>query len=313
MLAVITLVLPLFGVIVLGYISGRLANLGTDALGWLNFFIVYVALPPLFYKVLSATPIEEFKNYRFFFSAVAVTFAMFLLCFLIALLVRKSGTASATIQGLAGAYGNIGYLGPPLAIAAFGPEAGVPVALIFSLENTMHFILAPLLMAFSGGEKSVSIGALIFGIVKRILTHPFIIATIVGITAAIYEVQLPHAADQLIDGLSGAAAPCALVAMGVTAALRPLKRVPAAVSYILPVKLLLHPLLMYLVLSAIPGIEPMWILTAVLLASLPTATNVFVLAQQYRTWEEQASAMVVITTAASMVTVTGLLYLAGAG
>jgi len=57
----------------------------------------------------------------------------------------------------------------------------------------------------------------------------------------------------------------------------------------------------------------MWVLSAVLLASLPTATNVFVLAQQYKTWEEQASSMVVITTVASMITVTGLLYLAGAG
>jgi len=70
---------------------------------------------------------------------------------------------------------------------------------------------------------------------------------------------------------------------------------------------------MYLVISQIPGIEPMWVMSAVLLASLPTATNVFVLAQQYQTWEEQASSMVVITTALSMLSVTALLYLAGAG
>ncbi len=313
MLAVIALVLPLFGVILLGYISGRISSLGKDALAWLNFFIVYIALPPLFYKLLSATPVEEFKNFRFFFSAVGVTFGMFVLCFLIALFLRRTGTAVATIQGLSGAYGNIGYLGPPLAIAAFGPEAGVPVALIFCLENTMHFILAPLLMAFSGdGEKSTVL-QVTGGILKRILTHPFIIATAVGITAAVYEVTLPAAANQLINSLANAAAPCALFAMGVTAALRPLKRVPVAVSYVVPVKLFIHPLVMFLVLSAIPDIDPTWVLTAVLLASLPTATNVFVLAQQYRTWEEQASSLVVITTAMSMLTVTGFLYLAGAG
>jgi len=153
MLDVVALVLPLFSVIVIGYISGRLSSLGKDALGWLNFFILYIALPALFYKLLSTTPVEEFNNYRFFFSSLGVTFSVFLACFLIALLIRRTGIATATIQGLGAAYGNIGYLGPPLAIAAFGPEAGVPVALIFTLENIMHFTLAPLLMAFADGSK----------------------------------------------------------------------------------------------------------------------------------------------------------------
>ena len=313
MLDVVALVLPLFSIIILGYISGRVSSLGKEALGWLNFFIIYIALPALFYKLLSTTPVEEFKNYRFFFSALAVTFTMFLACFAIATFIQRTGTATATIQGLAAAYGNIGYLGPPLAIGAFGPEAGVAVALIFTLENTMHFTLAPLLMAFTGDSKTRSALRLVKDIVVRIVTHPFIIATVIGVTAAIYRVELPVAANQLIDSLSGAAAPCALFAMGVTAALRPLKRVPVAANYIVPMKLLIHPALMYWVLSSIPGIEPTWVLAAVLLAALPTATNVFVLAQQYRTWEEQASSMVVITTALSMVTVTVLLYLAGAG
>jgi len=296
MLDVVALVLPLFSIIILGYISGRLSSLDKDALGWLNFFIVYIALPALFYKYLSATPVDEFKNYRFFFSAVGVTFFVFLSCFLIALIIRKSGTATATLQGLAAAYGNIGYLGPPLAIAAFGPEAGVPVALIFTLENTMHFTLAPLLMAFADRATKQSFWRLVGGVVHRIFTHPFIIATVVGISAAVFKVELPGA----------------LFAMGVTAALRPLKRIPVAANYIVPIKLLIHPALMYLIISTIPGIEPTWVLSAVLLASLPTATNVFVLAQQYKTWEEQASSMVVITTALSMLTVTGLLYWARA-
>ena len=312
MLDVVALVLPLFSVIILGYISGKVSSLGRDSLGWLNFFIVYIALPALFYKLLSTTPVEEFKHYRFFVSSVAVTFAVFLCVFFIALLLRRTGIETATIQGLAGAYGNIGYLGPPLAIAAFGPAAGVPVALIFTLENTMHFTLAPLLMAWSGSANSQSIWRLIAGIVHRIATHPFIIATLIGIGAAVYKVELPQPANQLINSLSGAAAPCALFAMGVTAALRPLKRVPVAAYYVVPIKLLVHPALMYLVISSIPGIETTWVLSAVLLASLPTATNVFVLAQQYRTWEEPASSMVVITTALSMISVTALLYMAGA-
>ncbi len=313
MLAVFGLVAPLFGIILLGYLSGRLVKKPIDGLVWLNFFIVYIALPALFFKLLSTTPLEEFNNVRFFASAIAVTFFIFLISFFIARVVRRTTTSVATVQGLAGAYGNIGYLGPPLALSAFGHEAGIAVAIIFAFENAMHFILAPLLLASSGNGDNNSRLQVIGLIARRVFTHPFIIAMAVGIAAAYAQIDLPAAADQWIDSLAGAAAPCALFSMGVTAALRPLKEKPIALSYLVPIKLIVHPLLMYWVLMAIPGVNTLWVYAAVLLASLPTATNVFVLAQQYQSWEEQASSVVVVSTALSLITVTTLLYLLGAG
>jgi malonate transporter len=65
--------------------------------------------------------------------------------------------------------------------------------------------------------------------------------------------------------------------------------------------------------SWIGDFDPVWIYTAVLIASLPTATNVFVMAQQYGVWIERASASVLITTALSVVTVSGLLYIVTTG
>jgi malonate transporter and related proteins len=73
------------------------------------------------------------------------------------------------------------------------------------------------------------------------------------------------------------------------------------------VKLIVHPLAMYVALSAAGDFPAIWVFTAVLLAALPTATNVFVLAQQYGVWIERASATVLITTAGSVVTVSVLL------
>lgn len=105
----------------------------------------------------------------------------------------------------------------------------------------------------------------------------------------------------------------ALFAMGVTLALRPLKRIPAEIGYIVPAKLVLHPVLMYLALSLGGAYDPIWVQTAVLLASLPTATNVFVIGQQYGVWQERASATILITTLLSVATVTGLLYLIRSG
>lgn len=312
MLSVLTLVLPLFFLIVAGYISGRLVKLPIEGLAWLNFFLLYISLPALFFRLLSKTPFEEFSNASFLLNTTAATFSIFLLCFVIALLFSREGIRVATIQGFAGAYGNIGYLGPPLAIAAFGPAAGVPVALIFCVDNTMHFTLAPLLMAL--GEKSdKNIFSLLAGIFKKIFTHPFILATIAGMTAAWLRFEPPAIIDTLLLSLSNAAAPCALFAMGVTAALRPLKRVPPELGYLVPIKLVLHPLLIYIFLKQIPDLDPVWLYSAVLLGALPAATNVFILAQNYSVWEERASSAVVVTTAASIVTLTIYLYLARTG
>lgn len=313
MLDVLGLVLPLFGIILLGYISARIASLPIEGLAWLNFFIVYVSLPALFYQILSQTPLKELQHFGFFLTATAVTLAVFITGFFIARVVRRTSASVATVQALAGAYGNIGYLGPPLVLSAFGPEAGVAVAFIFAIENTMHFISFPLLMAFSGTGTKRSIWAVLGLIARRVFLHPFIISITIGLLAAYARFDMPAAGDQLINSLAGAAAPCALFAMGVTAALRPLKEKPVALSYLIPLKLIIHPLLMYWILIKVPGVPVVWVYAAVLLAALPTATNVFVLAQQYQCWEEQTSSVVVISTALSLLTLTILLFLFGAG
>jgi len=309
MFSVAALVIPSFGLIFLGYLAGRLKPIPVEGLAWFNFFIVYVSLPALIFSLLRVTPVSEFANTRFLVSTTFGTATIFALCFGIARLLRGADTRNATIQGFAGAYGNIGYMGPPLAIAAFGPQAGVPVALIFCLDNAMHFILAPTLMAL-GDKKPQNLVAIAAGIVKKIISHPFILATTAGILAAWYRPTLPQAVDQLLEVLSGAAAPCALFAMGVTAALRPLKRIPVELSYLIPIKLLVHPFLVYVLVSSIPNINAVWVYSAALLAALPSATNVFVIAQQYQVWEERASSAVVLSTFFSLGTVTVYLYLA---
>ena len=132
--------------------------------------------------------------------------------------------------------------------------------------------------------------------------------TIIGVGAAILGLHPTGPLDQTLQLLAGAAAPCALFAMGVTLALRPLKRVPPELFAIVPMKLVLHPVVVWLVLGATGPFDAVWVQSAMLLASLPTATNVFVIAQQYDVWVERASAVVLVTTGLSVATVTLLLY-----
>jgi len=309
---IVGLLLPFFGLILIGYAAARITRQPAEALGWLNTFIIYAALPALFFKLVSQTPIEQLTRVDFIATDIAATYAIFLLLFLIGRFLRRNSLADSTIQAFAGAYGNIGYMGPGLALLALGEKAAVPVALIVCFENALHFIVAPALMALEGGDKR-SVWRLAGDIARKVLLHPFILSTALGFAVAALSLPQPVAFERFVNYLAQAAAPCALFAMGVTLALRPLKRVPVEIGYIVPAKLILHPLIVYLVLQAVGGFDPIWIQSAMLLAALPTATNVFVIGQQYGVWQERASATILITTACSVVTVSLLLYLIKSG
>ncbi len=304
---VVGLVLPFFGMIFLGYVVARITRQPLEALGWMNTFVLYVALPALFFQLLAKTPIERLTEFSYIFGSVLATYIVFSVMFVGSVLLSRGEIAESTIKGLAASYGNIGYMGPGLALLAFGEEAAVPVALIFCFENIMHFAIAPTMMALAGGERE-SPARLALGVVKKIALHPFIIATAVGVTAAALQARPPAPVETLLEYLARAAAPCALFAMGVTLALRPLKRMPREIGVIAGLKLVLHPLLCYVVLSLVGDFDPVWVYSAVLLAALPTATNVFVIGQQYGVWVERASASILVTTIASVATVTVLLY-----
>ena len=313
MAQILGMALPFFGLILLGYGVAKIKRLSVDGLAWMNFFIVYLALPALFFNLLSQTPVEKLASWSFILASLLGTYCAFAIAFCTGVFSTDGDIPESTIQGLAGAYGNIGYLGPGLAIAALGPEAAVPVALIFCFDNALHFTMAPLLMAVGGSGPQQTPIQMALEVLRKIFTHPFILATIVGVSAAVFQIKPPQAIGNLLDYLGGAAAPCALFAMGVTVALAPMGRMPGILGALVPIKLLVHPVIVYLLLSWVGDFDPIWTYTAVLLASLPTATNVYVIAQQYDVWVARASGMVLVSTFVSIFTVTGLLYLIGTG
>ncbi|MEO1198803.1 MAG: AEC family transporter [Pseudomonadota bacterium] len=309
---VLGLALPYFGLILMGYVGGKIFKIPQEGLAWLNTFIVYFALPALIFSLVAQTPFEQLGNWPFILTTTFTTYTAFAIAFVIGFLATRGNLKESTIQGVAGSYSNIGYMGPPLTIAALGAEAAVPAALIFCFDNTMLFTIVPLLMAVAGGEKASALD-LILQAFKRILLHPFIVATIAGAIAAYFEWYPSGAALSILTSLSGAAAPCALFAMGIIFALRPVTRVPAELPFLLILKLIVHPILVLVTLSFIGGFDPIWVFTAILMAALPPATNVFVIAQQYDTYVQRASSVVILGTMASVVTLTAVLFLIKSG
>lgn len=305
---VVGLALPFFGLILLGFLAGRLWRGDEAGLAWLNIFVIYFALPAMFFRLISETPIEQLANGRFVIGTTLATFTVLVLGFLFAAVRTGGDLPQSTVTALVGGYGNVGYMGPPLALVSLGPGAVAPAALVFCFDVALVFTLTPVMMAVaqSGGRPRAR---LLLDIPRSVLLHPFIIATLCGVAAAAFDLALPDALNRLLEFLSGSAAPCALFALGVTVACRPIRRVPGELPFLILLKLALHPLLAFALLSWMGGFPRVWVETAVLMASLPPAATIYVIATQYQTYVQRASSAILIGTGASVFTVTGVLFL----
>jgi hypothetical protein len=309
---ILNLALPYFGLIFIGFACGKTRGLPESGLAWMNFFLLYVSLPALLFRIMSDTPFAELNNPPFLIATTLATVSAFALAMVAGRIMGDLSLRKATMAGLAGAYGNIGYMGPGLALAVLGTKAAAPTALIFCCDSIFLFTIVPLLMALTDREHKSFPHAI--GIAARqIVMNPLIMSAVLGALVAAFHIPLPTALDRTLLFLQNAAAPTALFVLGVTVALRPFDRVPWEVPGVIAIKLLIHPLIVFgLMLLFGPFAQP-WAATAVLMAALPPALNVFVIARQNNTWIEPASVAVLIGTFASVVTLTSVMWLIQSG
>ena len=312
MVDILNLALPYFGLIFIGFACGKAKGLPEQGLAWMNFFLLYVSLPALLFGITSKTPFEELNNPPFLIATTLGTASAFALALMASRLVGRLSFRESTLAGLSGGYGNIGYMGPGLALAVLGSKAAAPTALIFCCDSIFLFSIVPLLIALSDGESRHWLHTIGL-VVRQIVLNPLIMSACAGALAAALHIHPPVAIDNTLRFLENAAAPMALFVLGVTVALRPFGRVPWEVPAVIAIKLLVHPLVVFGLMLLLGPFPQPWAATAVLMASLPPALNVFVIARQNDTWVEPASVAVLIGTFASVITLTIVMWLMQTG
>jgi predicted permease len=226
-----------------------------------------VSLPALLFGITSKTPFSELNNPPFLIATTLGTMIAFILAMAASRFIGTLSLRQATIAGLAGAYGNIGY-GPGLALAVLGAKAAAPTALIFCCDSIFLFSIAPLLIELTDREHPSLLHA--FAVVLRqIALNPLIMSACAGALAAAMHLHLPVAIDNTLLFLQNAAAPTALFVLGVTVALRPFEPVLWEVPGVIAIKLLIHPLAAIGSMLLFGPFAQPWAATAVLMASLP--------------------------------------------
>ena len=221
-------------------------------------------------------------------------------------LVSRGGLAAMSLQGIASSWGNVGYMGVPLCLAAFG-EAGLPPAMLTVIVTAVVSMVFGVMLI----ELEVAAG---HGPVKTFLRAAFNVARnplpmsiALGIVVSAIGLPIPTPAEKWLDLLGAAAGPCALFAIGLFLSDKSIRSGLAEAGLSTLIKLLLQPLLAILVLPFFVDLNSVAGKVALLMAALPTAANAFVLAKQFDISVEQNTAAVLLSTGFSVVTVSALL------
>src|ERR1700716_234581 len=215
MLDILNLALPYFGLIFIGFACGKSKNLPETGLAWMNFFLLYVSLPALLFGIMSKTPFAELNNPPFLIATTLGTTTAFVLALFAGRIIRRLSLREATLAGLSGAYGNIGYMGPGLALAVLGTKAAAPTALIFCCDSILLFTIVPLLIALTDRKHQSALHTLGV-VVRQIVFNPLIMSACAGRLAAALHIHPPAAIDNTLFFLQNAAAPVAVFVVGVT-------------------------------------------------------------------------------------------------
>jgi predicted permease len=321
---------PFFALVLAGYAATRRGWLALNAIPGLNAFVLYFALPALLFRFGSTTPIGQLLD------AAVLGVYLLVALLLVALVVARSrrrglGWNDAAFGALVVAFPNTGFMGVPLLAALLGPHS---VGTVMGLIVVDMVLTSSLCIALSrlGGKAGGALAAAGQAL-RGVLANPMPWAIVLGALASAYSLQLPGPLQQTVWLLADAAAPVALFTLGAVLARaqlhaaapaqgqppqppqpQPLQRPqqpqprPPQPALLEPLqlalfKLLLHPLLVWLAGSGAMalglGLDPLALTVMVLVAALPSASNVVLLAERFGADSGRIARIILLSTALS--------------
>lgn len=306
MLVILNTVFPLFALILLGYLAAKLKLLGADAVTALNKFVVWMALPALLFQAMAKISWEEINQPGYIASSVLSMALVFGVAYL---LDRKRPLADISLEGLAASYSNTGYMGIPLALMVFGDAIlpAVVLAIILTACGLFAFSIVLIEIDLHSADRWWTTAR---KVIRSLARNPLVAAPLAGLLVAALQIPLPSGVYQFTTLLGAAASPCALVTIGLFLAHDGQATTRnAAVFRIVSLKLLLHPLITFVLVRWVFDMPPVWANTAILLSALPVGTGPFMLAALYGREPAATSRAILVSTIVSVGTVSALLAL----
>lgn len=300
----VAIVLPVFGLIAIGYLAGTLHVLGEEAGRGLSEYVFSLGIPVLIFKTLIGATLPDSQPWGYwlsYFGGVAFVWALAML-----LSRRWFGLdfTQSVIAGFSSGQSNTVLVGIPLLLKAYGEPGAVPLFLLIAVHLPVTMSAATLLVE---GISLKNLGKLL----PRLLLHPILLGLVIGLAFRFSGLGMPGAARTIIDNIAASALPCALIAMGLA-----LRHYGGTANLNLTLligvlKLLIHPAAVFILAFKVFHVQEIWAGVAVLFAAAPTGINCYLFAARYKTGEALSSAAIAVTTAASVITTTFWLWILG--
>jgi predicted permease len=296
MLAIFLKTLPFFGLIGLGWFAGRTRFFPAEATAWLTKFVFYFALSAMLFRFTATLELSELFDLRFALAYLAGSGLIWLLGFGVARM-RRLPLAEAAMEAHTGMTGNTGFLGVPMLVVLLGPQAVGPVLMVLAIDMIVFSSLITVLIT-AARHGRVALAPLALGLVK----NPMIVSMGAGLIWAALHLPMPAPLQEFVTLLGAAATPGALFAIGASLAGRSAERLGPAL-WLSAAKLFLHPLAVGIAALMVFGVEPYAAGVMIAAAALPVAGNVYILAAHYGVAPQRVSAAILISTAASILTI----------
>ncbi|MFU9682599.1 AEC family transporter [Klebsiella pneumoniae] len=312
MLSTLNVVLPVFALILVGWLARKLKILGETALTELNRFVVYLALPALLFDIIANAMWADLAQPAFI-SAFSIGMMVVFFLTLFVQLRRTRHLADAAIDALNAGYANTGFIGFPLVIVFLGHEALAPTLIATILTVSVLFGIGIIIIE-TGLQGEVKRRIIFTRVAKSLIKNPLLVSPAIAICIPLSGLTVPDSINVFLKLLGGAASPCALIALGLFLAGQSDKRTNNdnfTITLLVVLKLLIQPALTWWFATKVFHLSPLLVHTAVLLAALPTGTGPFMLAEFYRREASTTSKCVLVSTVLSMFTLSAYLYTIG--
>jgi malonate transporter and related proteins len=291
MQAILAVTVPFFALVLCGYLAARRHVLPESAIPGLNAFVLYFALPCMLFRFGASAPLAELLN--------LAVLALYAGCALLIVFVTISFTWSdrvslkdASFGALVAAFPNTGFMGVPLLVALLGPAAAGPAicTILVDLLLTSSLCIALAQAAtVEPGATQPGWRAALGRALRGALSNPLPWSIAAGAVFSVNGWALAGPLNAVVNMLADAASPVALFTIGAVLwrASQHKARITPVADYV-PValiKLLLHPLIVLLAATAArvlgAPVSLFQITVIVLVAALPSASNVSLLAERY--------------------------------
>ncbi len=297
--------LPIFLVILLGYILKVKNFLTEEFADMANKFCFNIALPVMLFMDISRINVKEDMNIRFFLYCFIVTIVMFALVWIIAkIFVKDKSMVGAFAQ--AGARGSAAILGVAFVENICG-DIGM-TALMIVASVPFFNMLSVVILVCEAPEKSSESISKIKNAMINIAKNPIIIGILLGLLWSLCGFRLPTIIDRSFEYVGRTATPIALIAIGagfnVNEAITRLK--PAIGASI--IKLIGLPLI-FLPIAINMGFRDSEMVAILVMLAAPTTVSSYVMAKSMNNDHVLASNVIVLTTLISSVTLTAWVFI----